>query len=356
MDLGKEIGQLFMCGMPGTVLDDETQRIIRDYNPGGVILFARNIEGPLQVAGLCRDLQKAALGYHGTPLFLAVDQEGGRVARLREPFTSFPGNSAIGADEQPVEKAVAFGRTTATEMKLVGLNMDLAPVVDVRRGEIERHLDGRSFGEDPEMVALLGRAVIQSLQANGIMAVAKHFPGLGRADLDPHFHLPRIGIDVGELMSVNMPPFIAAIEAGVSGIMTSHAVYPSLDGDRPATLSSSIMTKLLRKELGFEGLLLSDDLEMGAIAATWGVAEGAAAAFAAGADLLLVCKEQSLAEQSAKEIGKRIDSGAIPLYRLEESLARIRKAKTRFLSDMRGVSFAEIEKYFGLEPKQRDEK
>jgi len=347
MDPEKEIGQLFMCGMPGTMLDEETLRLIRDYNPGGIILFARNIEDPLQVAGLCRDLQKAALKYHGTPLFLAVDQEGGRVARLREPFTPFPGNSAIGADEKPVEKAVEFGRTTATEMKLVGLNMDLAPVVDVRRGEIEKHLDGRSFGEDPQRVALLGRSVIESLQANGVMAVAKHFPGLGRADLDPHFHLPRIGIDIEEIMSVNMPPFKAAIEADVSGIMTSHAVYPSLDGERPATLSTSIMTNLLRKELGFEGLLLSDDLEMGAIAGTWGVAEGAATAFAAGADLLLICKEQSLAKQSANEIRKRIDSGAIPLYRLGESLGRIRKAKTGFLSDRQEVSFADIEKYFG---------
>lgn len=343
-----KIGQLFMCGMPGTALDEGTDELIREVNPGGIILFARNIEGPLQLARLCTELQKRALEYHGTPLFLAVDQEGGRVARLREPFTCFPGNAAIGSSEQPVELALEFGRVTALEMKLVGLNMDLAPVVDVRRGEIEKHLDGRSFGEDPEKVGLLGRAVIRSLQGNGILAVAKHFPGLGRASLDPHFHLPRIEIDREELMTVNLPPFRAAIEEGVSSIMTSHAIYPALDGDLPATLSPFILSQLLRVEIGFPGLVLTDDLEMGAIAAHWSVAEGAAAAFAAGADVLLICKDQSLVRQSAATIGERMASGRIPAGRLEEALARIGSAKGRFLPARKEVSPVDIREYFGL--------
>lgn len=343
-----KVGQLFMCGMPGTTLDEDTDGLIRDYNPGGIILFARNIEGPLQVARLCRDLQERALEYHEAPLFLAVDQEGGRVARLQEPFTPFPGNAAIGACERPIEEALEFGRVTALEMKLVGLNMNLAPVVDVRRGEIEKHLDGRSFGEDPNQVGLLGKAIIRSLQANGVMAVAKHFPGLGRASLDPHFHLPRIEIDRGELMSVNLPPFRAAIEAGVSGIMTSHAVYPALDCDLPATLSASILSTLLRSEIGFPGLVLTDDLEMGAIAAHWTVPEGAAGSFSAGADLLLICEKQALVKQSVALIGERIASGQIPLRRLEESCDRINSAKTRFLSAWKEVSFADIGEYFGI--------
>lgn len=346
--LGSRVGQLFMCGMPGTTLDEETKELIRDYNPGGIILFARNIEGPLQVARLCRDLQETAMEYHGTPLFLAVDQEGGRVARLREPFTSFPGNAAIGASDHPIEQAIEFGRVTAVEMKLVGLNMNLAPVMDVRRGEIEKHLDGRSFGEDPEQVGLLGKAVIRSLQAIGIMAVAKHFPGLGRASLDPHFHLPRIDIERGELSEINLPPFRAAIEAGVSGVMTSHAVYPALDRDLPATLSSSVLSTLLRTEVGFSGLVLTDDLEMGAIAAHWTVPEGAAGAFAAGADILLICKEQTLVRQAAALVSERIASGQIPLRRLEESSERIKSAKARFLSLRPEVSLSDIGEYFGV--------
>jgi beta-N-acetylhexosaminidase len=334
--------------MPGPALDEDTDSLIRDHNPGGVILFARNVEDPLQVARLCRDLQRRALECHGTPLFLAVDQEGGRVARLRDPFTPFPGNAAIGACERSVEEALEFGRVTALEMRLVGLNMDLAPVVDVRRGEIEKHLDGRSFGEDPVQVGLLGKAVIRALQSNGVMAVAKHFPGLGRASLDPHFHLPRIEIDRDELESINLPPFRAAVEAGVSGIMTSHAVYPALGSDLPATLSSSILSGLLRTELRFPGLVLTDDLEMGAIAAHWTVPEGAAAAFAAGADLLLICKEQDLVKQSALLIAERLASNQIPHRQLAGSLERIRSAKERFLSNWKEVSFADVGEYFGM--------
>jgi beta-N-acetylhexosaminidase len=342
------VGQLFMCGMPGTEVDEETNRLIRDCNPGGIILFSRNIEGPLQVARLCLDLQQRALEYHGAPLFLAVDQEGGKVARLREPFTLFPGNAAIGVSDQPLKQALEFGRVTAVEMKLVGLNMDLAPVVDVRRGEIEKHLDGRSFGENPQHVGLLGKAVIRALQENGIMAVAKHFPGLGRASRDPHFHLPRIEVDTNELLSINLPPFKAAIEAGVSGLMSSHAVYPSLDPDMPATLSSSILSTLLRVKIGFEGLVLTDDLEMGAIASHWSVPEGASGALVAGADLLLICKDQNLVRQSAALIIERILSGQIPLQRLEEACQRVAAAKAKFLWPLPEVSLADIGEYFGI--------
>ena len=151
LDLDSKIGQLFMAGIPGPNLDEGTEALIRDYNLGGIILFARNIEDPIQLANLCRDLQDKAMSYHGHPLFVSVDQEGGRVARLREPFSLFPGNAAIGMDAHPVEKAVEFGTVTAKEMRMVGINMNLAPVVDVQRGEPEKHLSGRIFGEDPEM-------------------------------------------------------------------------------------------------------------------------------------------------------------------------------------------------------------
>jgi beta-N-acetylhexosaminidase len=291
-DLSLRLGQIFMIGIPGPHLDEETEALLRDFNIGGIILFARNIQEPVQVARLCRDLQKKAMEVHGTPLFLAVDQEGGRVARLREPFRVFPGNAAIGAADASVERAREFGLVTAREMKLVGLNMNLAPVVDVRRGEIEKHLEGRSFGEDPAKVALLGKTVVKALQESGVMAVAKHFPGLGRASLDPHHHLPRIDADKKEIQEINLPPFRAAVDAEVCGIMTSHALYPALDPEWPATLSPSVLTGLLRDEMHFGGLVMTDDLEMGAIAGRWSVAEGSAMALQAGADILLICEHQ----------------------------------------------------------------
>ncbi len=345
-DVEREIGQLFMVGMPGPHLDKETDTLIREHHVGGIILFSRNIEDPLQLAALCRDLQGEALKKQGLPLFLAVDQEGGRVARLKEPFRSFPGNAAIGMDAEPVKRAIEFATVTSREMKVVGLNMNLAPVVDVQRGEIEKHLAGRSFGEDPEVVAFLGRTVVKRLQENGIMAVAKHFPGLGRADVDPHFHLPKINIDLEELERINIPPFAAAIEEGVCGIMTSHAIYPALDPHRPATLSPLVLTELLRERMGFQGLTISDDLEMGAIAREWSVADGALQAFQAGADILLICKDQSHVHESLELMRRALAKGTISTERLAQSIERIRKTKARFLGRGEEISLASVREYF----------
>lgn len=347
-EIDANIGPLFIAGMPGTKLDESTEILIRDHHLGGMILFSRNIEDPIQLATLCNDLQERAMRYHGIPLFLAVDQEGGRVARLKEPFSLFPGNTAIGADPEPVEKAVAFARVTAEEMRLVGLNMDFAPVVDVRRGEPEKHLEGRTFSDDTEKVALLGRTVIKVFQENGIMATAKHFPGLGKAALDPHHHFLTIEADADEIESVNLPPFLAAIEEGVSAIMSSHAVYPALDPDFPATLSHRILAELIREELGFEGLVITDDLEMGAIKKKWGVADGAVASFEAGADILLICEDQNLVLESIDMLKGKLMNGMIGFERFQQSLKRITKAKSSFLKDYKMTSLEKVGSYFGL--------
>ena len=345
-ELNNKIGRLFMVGIPGTQLDSGTEALIRDYCPGGVILFSRNIEDPLQLTRLCIDLQDRAMKYHGIPLFLAIDQEGGRVARLREPFTLFPGNAAIGEDSSPQDKAMEFARVTAREMTLVGLNMDLAPVVDVRRGQPEKHLTGRTFGDDPEKVAQLGRIIVKVLQQNGIMAVAKHFPGLGRTSVDPHHQLPTIKLDVKEMEEINFPPFDAAIREGVSGVMTSHAIYPSLDPVNPSTLSRDILTKLLRERLNFQGLIITDDMEMGAIKKNWGVAKGATMAFEAGADILLICEDQNSVIESIDAFREKVLKGQITFRRVHQSIERIMKAKSRFLANLKKVSIEEVKAYF----------
>jgi beta-N-acetylhexosaminidase len=340
--LDTKIGRLFMAGIPGIDLDDGTQSLIRDWCLGGVVLFSRNIEDPVQVAKLCNDLQRSAIRHHGIPLFIAVDQEGGRVARLKPPFTIFPGNAAIGRSESPEASAMEFARVTAKEMGLAGLNMNLAPVLDVRRGEPEKHLAGRTFSDDPEKVADLGRTVVEGLQENGVMAVAKHFPGLGKAAVDPHHELPTIDIDLGEMKSVNLLPFRAAMDAGVSGVMTSHAVYPAIDPEVPATLSRKILTELLREEMGFQGLVITDDLEMGAIAKRWGVPGGASAAFAAGADILLVCEGQDLVLESMRTLRDELIKGRLSFQRLYLSLERIAEAKARFLAKAKRASMERV--------------
>jgi len=345
-ELNARVGRLFMAGIPGTEIDRGTEALIRDYNLGGVILFSRNIETPLQVATLCRELQKRAVGDWGTPLFLAVDQEGGRVARLQEPFARFEGNTAIGLDPDPEKKANEFARVTALEMNLVGLNMNLAPVLDVPQGEPEAHLAGRTFGNDPGETARLGRMVIDGLQKGGVMAVAKHFPGLGKTDVDPHHHLPTIPVPEEEMERVSLVPFRAAIAAGVTGVMSSHAIYPAVDPDRSATLSHRVITGLLRERLGFEGLVITDDLEMGAIDRAWGTAEGAVMAFEAGADILLICKDQGKVVDAIEMIMNKIIRGDIPFERLEQSRGRIEKAKSMFLSGYQEVSLDKVRRYF----------
>ena len=346
LELDKKIGQLFIGGMPGPELDDNTITLIKDYHISGIILFKRNIIDPVQLASLCRDVQSVAMDHIGIPLFLAIDQEGGRVARLPHPFTQFQGNSAIGRDSRPEEKAAYFARTTGIEMSLVGLNMDLAPVLDVARANIDPHLEGRCFSENPHTVSMLGNIVINELQHCGIMAVAKHFPGLGKADLDPHSQLPIITVSHDEMKSVHLPPFAGAIEENVSAIMSSHAIYPSLDQTLPATLSANIMSKLLREKMGFSGLIISDDLEMGAIERVTGVPEGAANAFEAGIDLLLICSKQDYLLESIEIIKNRMLNGDISHERLRRSLKRIGKYKNQFLLPPKIVSLKAVRCYF----------
>ncbi|MCD6262374.1 MAG: beta-N-acetylhexosaminidase, partial [Deltaproteobacteria bacterium] len=331
--LTAHIGQLFMIGIPGPEIDPGTEEMIKKWGVGGVILFKRNIKNPAQVASLCNSLQQMSIRYHDMPLFLAVDQEGGRVARLKRPFTEFDGQTAIGSSDDPAKEALEFARITAYEMGMVGLNMDMTPVLDVPRGTPEEHLKGRTFSEDPEQVAFLGKIIIQELQRNGVMAVGKHFPGLGGAEHDPHKNLPRICLSKKEMTTVDIPPFKTAITAKVAGIMGSHALYPSLDPKRPATLSYNIMTNLLRNELQFQGLVITDDLEMGAISKGCGVVKGAVDAFQAGADILLICEKQRHVISSMERLKTMLLTGEITIRRFRESLDRIVHAKARFLKN-----------------------
>lgn len=345
-ELSDHAGRLFMAGMPGSHLDGGTLSLIRDKGLGGVILFKRNVVDPLQVAALTNDLQEAALKYQGIPLFLAVDQEGGRVARLEGPFTRFPGNSAIGDASDSDKMAERFGGITAAEMRLVGLNMNMAPVLDVSSGATDQVLQGRMFGEDPGRVGRLGRIVIKTLQEHGVMAVGKHFPGLGKVRLDPHHHPSAIEVDDQELEIVDLPPFRDAIREGVSAVMTSHALYPGLDARCPATLSYPIITELLRGRLGFRGIIITDDLEMGAIKKDPGVAQGAVKAFEAGCDILLICEEQGLVQDAMAKLRNRLLTNEMLLSRLHESVDRIMNAKRKFLKRWKPVSLKEVERYF----------
>jgi beta-N-acetylhexosaminidase len=342
------IGHLFMIGMPGLYLDEATESLIRQYNIGGIVLFKRNIDNPVQIAELCKSIQGASLKYHDTPMFIAVDQEGGAVARLREPFTIFPGNEAIGESATPLKMAKQFASVTAKEMRMVGLNMDLAPVMDVKYGIPDRHLKSRIFSDDPEKVALLGGVVIETLQKKGVMAVAKHFPGLGLANFDPHQGNVIIKYESKEVRKGQVSPFKKAIKKDVVGIMSSHAIYPDIDPDYPGTLSYKILTGILRDKLKYKGLILTDDLEMGAISKRVGVARGALDAFMAGADILLICENQKNVIEGIELFRQKLFENELTMERIMTSIARIKDAKRHYLGKQKRISIAGIRTYFGI--------
>ena len=254
-------GQRLMLGFDGQTLNAELKHLIKNYRTGGIILFRPNIESADQLRRLCRDARQYALDQGLPDLFVAVDQEGGQVARLRKPFTEFPGNPHM----KTLEDAREFARITASELSDMGINMNMAPVMDVAPPDVDSIMKDRAFTGNANRVSQLGTAVIHGLQRGGIMAVAKHFPGIGRTVKDSHFFLPELDAELSDLKQIDLVPFEAAKKAGVSGIMLSHILYPKIDPDWQASLSKTFAYDLLRTDMGYQGLVMTDDLDMKAI-------------------------------------------------------------------------------------------
>ncbi len=292
-------GQRLMAGFEGTELNRELKFLVRTLKVGGVILFSRNIINPSQLKNLCISIQDYAASCGQPPLFIAVDQEGGSVARLRKPFfTEFSGNPYIKTEEDARE----FAETTAGELLSAGINMNMAPVLDVAPKGIESVMAGRSFGSDPHHAARMGAAVLERMQENGVMAVSKHFPGIGRTTLDSHLDMPSVEIPLREMENCELIPFRSAIEKGTAGIMVSHIRYSKLDPHWPASLSSEIAGSLLRGRLGYKGLVITDDLDMGAIANHYDIKTAVDRALRAGVDIALTCRPGAEAEQAFEKI------------------------------------------------------
>lgn len=332
----RDIGQLLIGSLPATTIPAEIRSLAREFQLGGITLFGRNIEAPEQIAELSHDLQSLA---SGMPLWVAIDQEGGRVARLRAPFTEWPPMAALGRSGDPV-LAGRFAAALAAELRAVGITLDYAPVLDIHTNPKNPVIGDRALADDAEMVGKLGAAIVHGLQDNGVAACGKHFPGHGDTSVDSHHALPVVEHPPDRIRRVECVPFRQAIAAGVGFIMTAHVVIPSLDEERPATLSRRIVQDLLRDELGFQGVILSDDLEMKALAATQSVPGAAVQAVAAGCDAVLVCRADDKdrghdvhAQADVLEaLVHAVEDGRIPYKRLEDALVRNRRAKERFLA------------------------
>lgn len=325
-----ELGQLFMVGIPGAYLDESTLRLIGELGINNFIIFKRNVDNPEQLKDLCAEVKEACQRAGLPQPLIAIDQEGGTVARLPAPFTQFADARQLAGAADPVAALADYAATCAGELAQAGINMNLAPVLDVCPAGQGFFMEKRSLGADPQLVGKLGSQVIRSLQAGRVAACGKHFPGLGAAKLDPHLHLPVVARALAEMREIDLVPFQQAIAADVAAIMTSHTIYEHLDATTPATLSRHILTDLLRSELGFDGLVITDDLEMGAIEKERTVAAAGVQAFAAGADMILICHGHEKVRQAYDSLMAAISAGKFTLPRCGKSLARVEAVRRRF--------------------------
>ncbi|MFD0692556.1 glycoside hydrolase family 3 protein [Paenibacillus sp. GCM10027628] len=360
MTLREKIGQMILCGFVGTEATDELEALIAEHHIGGVIYFARNVVNTQQVAELSDNLQQIAERSSTLPLWISIDQEGGMVARITEGVALMPGQMALAAgafgtdakDGAEAGQGIGEGARVGTrqgvgvenncngvyeaalisgsELKALGINMNFAPVLDVNNNPDNPVIGVRSFGESPELVASFGRQVVQGFQEAGIVATAKHFPGHGDTNVDSHLDLPTIAHEAERIRSVELVPFVEAIRSDVDAIMSAHIYFPAFEPEkRPVTLSKAVLTGLLREELGFAGVIMTDCMEMNAIAEHYGTVPAAVMAVEAGADLILISHSRDRQIAAIAAIERAVREGRLTEARIDASVARLLALKQR---------------------------
>ena len=343
MTIRDTVGQLLMVGFQGTELSRTFLDWLQEYRPGGVILFSRNLVDPEQVARLTNALQAHA---PDSPLLIAIDEEGGCVSRLPQGFTTFPAASRIAECRSP-DVAYEVAEVTAQELRAVGINMNLAPVLDVNSNPANPIIGDRAYGTQPERVCTYGMAVMQGLEDNGIIPCGKHFPGHGDTMTDSHHVLPVVEADRTRLDNIELEPFRQAIRRGLPALMTAHVRYPALDAEAPATLSRPILTDLLRNELGFQGVTLTDDMEMRAILDHQPIGKASVRALQAGADMIVICHQQERQREAVTAIEQALEQGELSWERLTASVVRIRALKKKRLASFQPVDPSRVTQTVG---------
>ncbi len=347
-----ELGRFFIIGFHGTQFNREIRDLLDEFNPSGVILFSRNYQDPFQLSRLTADLQShAKKERHNVAdrLFIGIDQEGGRVARLKSPFLVSPAAFELASHGSAEAKITELAARMSAELRLVGINVDFTPVLDVLPDTYvpEKSVIGdRSFGSDPLKVSICGNLVIEAFRKNGVIPCGKHFPGHGGTTVDSHKELPRDFRTLEELETRDLIPFMAAIKNDIELLMTAHITYPHIDDRNPATFSRIILTDLLRNRFGYPGLVISDDLDMGAVSNNSSPGESAVKAISAGVDLLLFCNDPNKAFAARDELDSAIGDGIIDQTRLIFSLQSIKKLKSKYSQSFEPCSQASVRDYF----------
>ncbi len=330
MTLDQKIGQMLLVGVPGSKISDNSEEIIKKYLPGGIILFGYNLAGKEEIKKFISDLQQHSLGSSRIPLFISIDQEGGRVKRIKQGVTQFPGNMAFGVIDDS-ELVYDAARILGIQLRLLGVNMNLAPVLDVNNNPLNPVINTRSFGSRVNDVSEMGISYIKGLQKSQCISVGKHFPGHGDTDKDSHITLPEIPYGIERLKDVEFPPFVKAIDAGVECIMTAHISFPKiLHNHLPATISKRFLSEILRHDMGFRGLVITDDLEMKAISKMMDIGEAAVKSIIAGTDIVLISTHGDSIEKVASSIKEAVKTGRISVKRIDSSVKRVIEMKLRY--------------------------
>ena len=331
MTVRQMLGQKLIFGFHGTELSAEFKQLIREYKIGNVILFMRNVVNARQLRRLCAEIQEVILEETGYPAFIVIDQEGGMVTRLPMDAVTVPGAMAIAATGDP-ENARIAAQITVRQLQGLGANFNMAPVLDVNSNPANPVIGVRSLSDDPEKAALYGQAAVRAYENTGVFCCGKHFPGHGDTNVDSHLGLPRIDKSLAELEATELVPFQRCIDAGIPAIMSTHILFPQIEpGNVPGTMSRTIITDLLKKKMGFRGLVFSDCMEMSAIQKYYGTARGTVAAFKAGVDMAELSKTLSLMRETAQAVNDAAAAGEFDMEEIRLSVEKILQVKNQLL-------------------------
>lgn len=333
MSLEEKVGQLVIVGVDGYRIDGNSIQFMEQYHVGGFILFKRNIQDSAQMLKLVNSLKETNAAGRNIPLFLSIDEEGGRVSRMPDEFLKFPSNKVIGKRNDSGFSYEAGG-ILGKELNAFGLNMDFAPVLDINSNPKNPVIGDRAFGTAAEPVGKLGIATMKGIQSQKVISVVKHFPGHGDTSVDSHVGLPKVNHDIKRLESFELKPFAAVIEDGADAVMVAHILLPKLDGQNPASFSRYIISDLLRSQLNFNGVVITDDFTMGAIEKNYDMGKAAVKSILAGGDIVLVCHEFEKQKTVIEALLEAARSGVLPVERIDESVYRILNLKKEYsLSD-----------------------
>ncbi|QQY78986.1 beta-N-acetylhexosaminidase [Keratinibaculum paraultunense] len=341
MDLDEKIGQLFIVGFNGTSMDNWLMSIIEDYHIGGFILFRHNMLNVDQTIKLLNDL-KEENKINPVPLFLSIDEEGGRVKRLPSPFLNMPSAKQIGnIDDKDI--SYQYGKILAKRIKSLGFNMNFAPVFDINSNFKNLVIGDRSFGSNVDVVIHNGIQVMKGISSENIIPIIKHFPGHGDTSIDSHKDIPVVDKDLNELKDLELVPFLEGIKVGADGIMIGHIMFPKIDDIYPASLSKEIITNLLRKKLSFNGVIISDDMTMGAITRNYALEDAAVKYLKAGGDILLIGSGEENVINVIHRIKDEVKNGNITEEELNEKLYRILELKEKYNIIDKTIQWVDVE-------------